>query len=36
MTIREVGFWIYLLCIFVSGVGVWLTIFAVIANFVTQ
>lgn len=27
MTIRERGFWIYLLCILVIGVGVWLTIF---------
>ena len=30
MTIRERGFWIYLFCIVIIGVGVWLTIFLTI------
>lgn len=27
MTIRDRGFWIYLLCILIIGVGVWLNLF---------
>jgi ABC-type Na+ efflux pump permease subunit len=27
MTIRDRGFWIYLLCVLIIGVGLWLSIF---------